>query len=60
MIFGLSFLQQPRSAVGAYVRRGQLDCCDGLQGEGCVVSAAGVQAALLADAGAAGRLRAAP
>ena len=44
----------------AHVRRGQLDCCDGLQGEGCVVSAAGVQAALLADVGATGRLRVAP
>ena len=54
------FLQQLRPAVGAHVRRGQLDCCDGLQGEGSVVSAAGVQAALLADVGAAGRLRVAP
>ena len=47
-------------AGGAHVRRGQLDCCDGLHGEGCVVSAAGVQAALLADVGAADWLRAAP
>ena len=41
-------------------RRGQFDCCDGLHGEGSVVSAAGVQAALLADVGAAGRFRVAP
>ena len=54
------FLQQLRPAVGAHVRRGQLDCCDGLHGEGYVVSTAGVQAALLADVGAAGRLRVAP
>ena len=54
------FLQQPRPAVGTYVRRGQLDCCDGLQGKGSVVAAAGVQSALLADVGAAGRLRVAP
>ena len=59
-IFDLLFLQQLCPAVGAHVRRGQLDCCDGLHGEGCVVSTAGVQAALLADVGAAGRLRVAP
>ena len=29
-IFDLPFLQQPRPAVGAYVRRGQLDYCGGL------------------------------
>ena len=40
-ILGLQFLQQPRPAVGAYVRRGQLNCCDGLQGS--VFPAAGVQ-----------------
>ena len=33
-IWGLRFLQQPRPAVVAYVRRGQLNCRDGLQGEG--------------------------
>ena len=59
-LFDLPFLQQPRPAVGAHVRRSQLNCCDGLQGEGSVVSAAGVQAALLADVGTAGRLRVAP
>ena len=45
-ILGLQFLQQPRPAVGAYVRRGQLNCCDGLQGEGSVFPAAGVQAGI--------------
>ena len=60
MIFDLLFLQQPRPAVGADIRRGQLNYCDGLWGEGYVVSAAGVQAALLADVGGTGRLRVAP
>ena len=42
-------------------RRGQLGCRDSrLHGEGCVVSATGVQAALLADVRAAGRFRVAP
>ena len=59
-VFDLQCLQQPRSAFGANVRRDQLDCCDSLHGEGCVISAAGVQAALLADVGAAGRFRVAP
>ena len=59
-IFDLPFLQQPRPAVGANVRKCQLGCCDSLHGEGCVVSATGVQAALLADVGASGRLRVAP
>ena len=38
----------------------QIGCCDSLHGQGCVVSAADVQAALLADVGAAGRFRVAP
>ena len=59
-IFDLLFLQQIRPAVGAHIRRDQLHRCDGLHGEGSVVSATGVQAALLADVGASGRLRVAP
>ena len=54
---GPPFLQQPRPTVGAYVRRVQLNFCDGQQqGVGSDVSGRPCQAALLTDVEPTGRL----